>query len=934
MLTDATYVPSGTAVHFWDRAGDRLQAGPFGPTAAEETRDLFTPDRRRVPGITVPVEDAAEWLAARGSDPRACDGSLGFWAVASRVGLELVARGQVVPVARPGTDQGGLNIAWEPVFASAADRRRRIALSRAMPGAARAASPDMDAADVLDAFWRALVDALLRRAHTALPPTYGWELDFVEHLASPPGVEWQVGSRPVRDCVLAWLGRPPAAETWEGIATLLPPGPDGADWHITYHVRSGEDPDTVVAEASVRANGPEAQRAALAGARRLVEDLLEARGPIDVVDARGAAVLAMFTTAETRQGDEGSVVARIVLPHSLRVWGPGGVQARLHGERVDKAESRLQAPLLAELAGATLAWELAVDERVLTDGEVADLVSGRRPLVNVDDTWVLVTDEMRRELSAQLDAGPPQLGPAEVILAALGGRLPREDAAAVPVAVAGQVAEIVELLRGGPLHGVPPPSTFSGELRPYQERGLEWLLRLEERGLGGCLADDMGLGKTVQAIALLLVNPLPTLVVCPTSVLGNWERELHRFAPSLRTVRHHGPERPRTAGVLGDGVDERHVVLTTYAILRRDVEVLSEMGWGRVILDEAQHTKNPASETARAARRVAGQAHSRLALTGTPVENTLGELWSILDFTNPGVLGSHASFRKRFVLPIENGDLDLARALQRVSGPFVLRRSKSDPSVRSDLPPKHETVLYCDLTEEQRALYAAAVEDGMAGVAAARGIGRRGLVLALLTRLKQICNHAALGLERGSPGSGRLRRDGVEASSGKLELLLDMIEDVTSSGDRCLVFTQFVEMGKILASVLEAPFFHGGLTGRARDNLVDEFQADGGPPVLVVSLRAGGQGLNLTAANRVFHFDRWWNPAVEDQASDRAHRIGQTRDVWVHKLVCLGTVEERIDAMLERKRALADTVVAEGESWVTELGDDELARLVALEDAP
>jgi len=409
-------------------------------------------------------------------------------------------------------------------------------------------------------------------------------------------------------------------------------------------------------------------------------------------------------------------------------------------------------------------------------------------------------------------------------------------------------------------------------------------------------------------------------------VAGNWRRELERFAPSLRVMVHHGQDRlgggelARAAG----GVD---VVVTTYALAARDEEALSRVRWRRVVLDEAQNIKNPGTRQSRAVRRL--KAGSRVALTGTPVENRLSELWSIMDFLNPGYLGTAPDFRRTFALPVERyRDPGRAAELRRLVQPFVLRRLKTDTSIIQDLPDKVEMKVYCNLTQEQGTLYQAVVDEMMERVSAADGIKRRGLVLAALTRLKQVCNHPAQLLHDGSA---------IEGRSGKLARLEEMLEEALAEGDRALVFTQYAEMGGMLRTRLqealgqEVLYLHGGTTRSQREAMVERFQDPrGGPPVLVLSLKAGGLGLNLTAANRVVHYDRWWNPAVEEQATDRAFRIGQRRDVLVHKFVTAGTLEERIDALIERKRGLAEVVVGTGEDWLTELSTDQLRELISL----
>ena len=475
------------------------------------------------------------------------------------------------------------------------------------------------------------------------------------------------------------------------------------------------------------------------------------------------------------------------------------------------------------------------------------------------------------------------------------------------------------------------PPGFHGRLRPYQERGLAWLTFLGHLGLGACLADDMGLGKSPTTLALLAAErtveapPGPTLLVCPMSVVGNWQREAERFTPGLAVHVHHGAER-LTGPAFRETAEQADLVVTTYALAARDRDALAEVPWARIVLDEAQNVKNSAARQSQAVRSL--RAPRRVALTGTPVENRLAELWSIMEFLNPGLLGSARAFRARFAVPVERfHDEDAATLLKRLTGPFVLRRVKTDRSVIADLPAKLEMKVYCNLTREQATLYQAVVDDMLARVEQSEGIERRGLVLATMLKLKQVCNHPAQLLADASGLGGR---------SGKLERLEELLEEALTAGDKALVFTQFAEFGQQLQRHLairldrEVLYLHGGTPKKARDQLVTRFQSDGGPALFLLSLKAGGTGLNLTAANHVVHFDRWWNPAVEDQATDRAFRIGQRRDVQVRKLVCVGTLEERIDRMIEEKRGLAARIVGTGEAWLTELSTGELRELVAL----
>jgi hypothetical protein len=477
------------------------------------------------------------------------------------------------------------------------------------------------------------------------------------------------------------------------------------------------------------------------------------------------------------------------------------------------------------------------------------------------------------------------------------------------------------------------PDGFTATLRPYQRRGLGWLQFLHRVGLGGCLADDMGLGKTPTTLAHLAGLPGPHLVVCPLSVVRNWQNECARFVPLARVMVHHGTGRAEGEQFAAD-VAAHDIVLTTYQVAARDVDLMRTVGWGVMVLDEAQAIKNPETRTAKAMRRVPARQH--IALTGTPVENRLSELWSILDTVAPGLLGSLGQFRERFSIPIERrGDEAAAVALRQLTAPFLLRRTKADRTLVPDLPDKIEQIAWAPLTREQATMYQAVVDQLLVDAQAATGMKRRGLVLAALTRLKQICNHPAQALGDGSALAHR---------SGKLTRFDELITDLLDAGEQALVFTQFRQMGHLLQRHLlerfgrerfgpEVPFLHGGVPKSGRDRMVENFQSGtAASPLLIVSLKAGGTGLNLTAASRVVHYDRWWNPAVEDQATDRAWRIGQKQAVFVHKLVCQGTVEERVDALITHKRALAEAVVGtSGEQWLSELSTDELRDLVMLD---
>uniref|UniRef100_UPI0007DAEC06 DEAD/DEAH box helicase n=1 Tax=Streptomyces hygroscopicus TaxID=1912 RepID=UPI0007DAEC06 len=593
----------------------------------------------------------------------------------------------------------------------------------------------------------------------------------------------------------------------------------------------------------------------------------------------------------------------------------------------DEAEPRFPAFLSAD-ALLRFSWRFAVGDQELTRAELDRLAEASRPVVRLRDQWILLDPEAARRLRDRQDR---KLTPADALGAVLTGRA-RADGADVEVRPTGWLAALRDRLadpegtRGGRRTPVPQPAALAATLRDYQLRGLDWLVRMTSIGLGGCLADDMGLGKTITLIALHLHRRCdpeasgPTLVVCPTSLMGNWRREIERFAPGTPVRRYHGAARSL------DGLVDGEFVLTTYGTMRLDARRLAEAGpWGMVVADEAQHVKNPFSATARQLRTIGAKA--RVALSGTPIENNLSELWAILDWTTPGVLGTHEAFRRRYAQAVEGGsDPEAAARLAKLVRPFLLRRRKSDPGIAPELPPKTETDRAVALTKEQAGLYEAVVREILAEISGTGGLVRRGLIVKLLTGLKQICNHPAQYLKEDRPV--------IPGRSGKLELLDELLDTLLAEGASVLVFTQYVRMARILqdhlaARGVPAQLLHGGTPVARREEMVRRFQ-DGEVPVFLLSLKAAGTGLNLTRAGHVVHYDRWWNPAVEAQATDRAYRIGQTQPVQVHRIIAEGTVEDRIAAMLTRKRQLADAVLGSGEGALTELTDAELAELVEL----
>ncbi len=831
----------------------------------------------------------------------------------------------------------------------------------------------------------AVVDDLARSAlggHRLLPPRRGRPPRvgraaeaFVAALTSPdPGVdadpgelakleqalgEWhRSGVRaagPVRTCFRLTPPEPaPDSGAGDGDRPLdvhrepTPAGPGSPAWRVEFLLQSSEDPSLIVPAAQVWRAGrrltllertvehpQERLLADLGHASRLypaLEEALDVARPVELVtDSEGAHSFLTEAAPLLEQAGFGVLVPPWWRSRAARL----GVRLRARSSTDRMATS---SDLLGLGGLCDFRYEVALGDQTLSESDLRDLAALKVPLVRVRGQWV----ELRQEeieaalsiLSAEGDGAEGQMSAAEVLRFGLGLAPSPTGLPVLGVEADGWLGELLAADRR--LEPMAAPPGFRGALRPYQERGLAWLAFLDAVGLGACLADDMGLGKTIQLLALLLAERdrprparrarlRPTLLVCPMSVVGNWQREAERFAAGLTVHVHHGTDR-RLGKAFARAVRTTDLVITTYGLAARDQDLLAGVRWERIVLDEAQNIKNAGAKQTRAVRAL--RAPRRIALTGTPVENRLSELWSIMEFLNPGLLGAARSFRERFAVPIERyRDEEAAGLLKRITGPFVLRRLKTDRSIIADLPDKVEMKVLCNLTREQATLYQAVVDDMLVRIEESEGMERRGLVLATMMKLKQVCNHPAHLLADGSRLDGR---------SGKLARLEEILEEVVAEGDRALGFTQFAEMGFLLRSHLEdrfgwgVPFLHGGVPKRGRDEMVGRFQSGEGPPVLLLSLKAGGVGLNLTAANHVIHFDRWWNPAVEDQATDRAFRIGQRRDVQVRKFVCVGTLEERIDRMIEEKRDLAERIVGTGEAWLTELSTSELRELVAL----
>ena len=943
----------------------------------------------RVPSLELEPDHAIDALLSLsgGSDPAAglaVGASVRAFARAVELALDLTARGRLLPgIARDG--EGRPVARWLPV-PDQEDAERIVGLARSMPPLCRAEWCDgsrdgRDPGEILAELIGAVVDHVARtgvRGRELLPPSRSRRRSpsssseaFVAALAADDPVfeaseveitqlermlsEWHTSGMqqagPVRT---TFRLVPPADGSGVDIGNDI--GQDAVSnhghervdedpWLIEFLLQSREDPSLLVPAQRVwRSRGRipvlsgllehprERLLTDLGHASRLfpeIERALDMAQPTGVeTDTAGAYSFLAEAAPLLQQAGFGVLVppwwrsraTRLGLRVHARPTPPSGV--------VSKEQSGLDGIF-------DYSYQVALGEDVLSEPELRRLAELKVPLVRVRGQWVeLRSDEIEAALqSLEQGSNGAQATAGELLRQGLGLAPPTADLPVVSISADGWLGEL--LAADGRLEPLSAPAGFEGSLRPYQERGLSWLAFMERTGLGACLADDMGLGKTIQLLALLLAEregkrrgrsrPRPTLLICPMSLVGNWQREAERFAAGLDVQVHHGGERltGRKFAAMARSTD---LVITTFGLAVRDAELLGAVRWGRIVVDEAQNIKNAEAKQSRAVRAL--QAPSRIALTGTPVENRLAELWSIMEFCNPGLLGSARGFRDRFAVPIERyGDDDAAQRLKRIVGPFLLRRLKTDRSIIADLPDKIEMKVYCNLTREQAALYQAVVDDMLERIESSEGIERRGLVLATMMKLKQVCNHPAHLLADGSRLDGR---------SGKLARLDETLEEALAEGDRALCFTQFAEMGQLLRGHLqrrlgvEIPFLHGGASKKAREEMVTRFHADDGPPVLLLSLKAGGVGLNLTAANHVIHFDRWWNPAVEDQATDRAFRIGQERNVQVRKLVCVGTLEERIDRMIEDKRQLAERIVGTGEGWLTELSTSQLRDLVAL----
>ncbi|PWV55226.1 SNF2 family DNA or RNA helicase [Nocardiopsis sp. L17-MgMaSL7] len=906
-----------------------------------------------VPGLELSAARADTLLSAAEALPVALGPALTHLRAVHTLAEGLVRAGCVLPdlVGDPPRAR------WRPAPLDTAEEHLS-ALTAALPPAAVAHLAPEDRGEAprrcVLAPLELLTDAVARRLATAAPGARGdarpdADVPAAARLASAlTGDHSRVDpdtARDLRGPLREWRSRVRGGGRAQLLFVLREPEPESAQggprpWTVEFWVRSTTDPGLRLPLEQVWLGEGAAwlpedvattaladlRRAArhMPGLQRALGDLAPTRLTMDT--ARAQAFVGQTAARLTSAGfgvvlpewsGRGALTLRMTVSEEPKRRGRGGVGPT---ELVDVS--------FEALLGGPGAREPLDGEEL---DELAELARLKRSLVQVRGRWMEMDPErVEAALDLMRRSGRGPIRREEALRTAIG-------AEPTPLPVADVVAggPLGALLDGGAKAAPRPmgaPPGFEGALRPYQDRGSAWLRFLGELGLGAVLADDMGLGKTVQLLALLTDEraegpaPGPTLLVCPVSLVGNWRKEAGKFAPGLRVHVQHGPDRP-TGNALARIVGACDLVVTTYGVVTRDAEELSGMPWHRVVCDEAQALKNHATAQARAVRSL--PAATRIALTGTPVENNLGELWSVMEFANPGLLGTAADFQRAVAdrAEAEEGSGEGTDLVRRLTGPFVLRRLKTDRSIIADLPEKQEMRTWCTLTPEQASLYKAVVDDLAERMAEADEKERKGLVLSSMSRLKQICNHPAQFLGDGSALAGR---------SGKLDRLESILGEAVAEGDKALCFTQYARWGERLAPYLRSRlgvpvlWLHGGTSRADRERMTEHFQTVAGPVVFLLSLKAAGTGLNLTAANHVVHVDRWWNPAVENQATDRAFRIGQRRNVQVRKLVCVGTVEERVDEMIERKSVLADGAVATGEGWLGGLSVEDLREVVRL----
>lgn len=915
-----------------------------------------------------------------------------YWVQASRFALELLLQGKFAPgtaevpsVGRRRTTMQTIKAVWKPQL-SAEDTARFLQLAAAIPPIAIGTPAALAGSDpatreeagaiVLYSFLCAVIDsqarevvretegklqaylANYRRGHSPLAELWWNSLLTASRDIPVQGTTEEVGELEeevervgaTEFPYVSMEDHPPGEGTLGLGLRLEPPLEDNrTDWKVSFWVRSLEDEGLLMSARSIWGNPASDQMIRgrmysgiqlqllmrLGEAATLAPELAEGLlGPAPEGVTLTLERLSTFMKESVPRLTANGIAVQMPSRWSKEGRRRVGLSLKMMQDARSPGESH-PLPVLGMEHLVNFQISAAMGGQTLSREELKYLAEQNLPYVQFRGEWVEVDlKEINQVLRfmKRHEKGEMELAEWMHLSAEMDGERMWKGLFIEEVETTGLLSSLLEGEKERKLPSRPIPSTLHGELRPYQERGYQWLSMMRELGFGVCLADDMGLGKTVQVITTLLERirhgspGSPVLIICPTSLLGNWQRELQRFAPDLTLHVHHGVRRLRGEDFLQEAA-AHDIVLTTYHLAGRDGGDLSAIHWSSVVLDEAQYIKNYRTKQAQSVMKLS--APHRVAMTGTPVENRLAELWSIFHFLNPGYLGSFHSFRQRYA-PGE-GQQERLRELHKLVSPFMLRRLKSDPDIRKDLPEKLELKSYCPLSEVQGAMYQAVVDEMMGQIESQTGMARKGLVLSSLTKLKQICDHPQL-----------LRRDEGRAlrpdSSGKMERMLEILDSIADVEESALIFTQYVGMGELLVTMLERkygkrPYFlHGGVPKRERDEMVRKFQSGEGTEFFVLSLKAGGVGLNLTRANHVLHYDRWWNPAVENQATDRVFRIGQHRNVQVHKLISQGTLEERIDELIEQKKALSEQVVGAGETWLTEMSDGELRQLIELQE--
>ncbi|MCD8233690.1 MAG: DEAD/DEAH box helicase [Cloacibacillus porcorum] len=759
-----------------------------------------------------------------------------------------------------------------------------------------------------------------------------------------PLIKWNEEMASLYPQIRAWADSLKAvtAQPWRLFMRLEEPIGEGErSWTLSWHLQSTQDPSLVIPAERVW-SPTEAERGwfehTQTNPRRYMLQILGHLATRVPYIAESLEVpypyecsLSLDNLFDFLQNHLPSIMDQGIQVQFPSTWGQISdrprlsVRANLHDENAFAPGGRMQ---LSDMLDVD--WSVALGDDILTEEELAMLTELKTPLTSIRGRWVILYRDEVEKITAALKKLPDKIERKEALLSSL--RQEHMDAPLSEVTGSPWLANVRSLLLGTePLEEMEAPEGFAGRLRPYQAKGLAWLARLVRLGMGACLADDMGLGKTVQTLALiknlrLMGERRPVLLICPTSVMENWRRETERFIPGTKTLIHHGMKRNKK-NVFTDEALAETLVISSYSLLYRDNSLFSKVEWAGIILDEAQNIKNPDTCQSRAARSIRADWH--IALTGTPVENHVGDMWSIMEFLMPGLMPNRARFSREILRPVQAGEKKAMDRVRRMTAPFILRRLKTDKEIISDLPEKIESKEFCPLSREQATLYSTVTSSLEREIEGTEGIRRKGVVLGAITALKQICDHPLLYLKDKSE---------IDNRSGKLARLAEIAEEMLAAGDRALIFTQYAEMGELLKKFIqetfgrEVLFLHGGVPREKRDEMVRRFQEEEeGPPFFVLSLKAGGTGLNLTRANHVVMFDRWWNPAVEQQAVDRAYRIGQRNNVQVHYFCCRGTLEEKIESLIEAKRELADMLVGTGESWLSDLSDSDLHELFLLE---